>query len=164
MDMRILRTLKVGILILAASCIYSFKGFTAGKGYSVFLDTFKNTSERTGIEIDVTRMVTDYFDSDARIKLVSEKDSEYLIYTTISGYRNEPYQYDPDGTVLSYRVVLLSYVSITEKSSGKKIREDKLITGWGSYSAAEREDEGLQRAANDLGMKILQEFISSVSQ
>ncbi len=162
----IMRFLKFFLVlcILVTGCTYSFKGYTSQRIYAVYVGIFRNTSERAGIETDITRWVSDYFDTDVRIKMVSENNSEYKIETTVAGYRVEPYEYNPDGTVLSYRVVLLNYVTIVETASGRKIREDKLISAWGVFSSSEREDEGLQRAAEDLGMKILQEFLSSVSQ
>ena len=151
-------------ILLFLSCVYSFKGFTAGKAYDIYLESFENTSEKAGIEIDFTRWVTEHFDSDLRFNVVSKAKSEYLVKFTISGYKVEPYQYNPDGTVLSYRIVVMGYLKIISTMEGKVVLEDKLVSAWGTYAYSEREEDGLKRVSEDLGVKIIQEFLSSVSQ
>ncbi|MDI6851340.1 MAG: LPS assembly lipoprotein LptE [bacterium] len=162
--MKILSIVLWFLVILLGGCIYSFKGFTAEKAYDIYVENFENTSEKAGIEIDFTRWVTENFDSDLRFNVVSKANSEYTVKFTISGYKVEPYQYNPDGTVLSYRIIVMGYLRIARTKEGKVMLEDKLVSAWGTYAYSEREEDGLKRVSEDLGMKIIQEFLSSVSQ
>ncbi len=162
-----MRTFKILVFLFALlflSCVYSFKGFTAGKVYEIYIENFENTSERAGIEIDLTRWIADQFDSDLRFKVVSKAKAEYILKFTISGYKVEPYQYKPDGTVLSYRIIVMGYLGITNAKEGKVVLEDKVISAWGAYAYNEREEDGLKKLSDDLGTKIIQEFLNTVSQ
>jgi len=154
----------LSLLFIFLSCVYSFRGFSGTKVYSLYVDLFKNTSEKAGIESDVTKKIIDYFEQDARVNLVSENKADYKIKGTIAGYKVEPYDYKPDGTALSYRVILMVYLTIEEKATKSNIKEDVLLSGWGTYSASEREEEGLFRASEDIAKKILQEFLQAVQK
>ena len=156
-----LRFFVLILSLVSLNCVYSFRGFSGKESYDVFVEVFKNTSEKAGIESEVTRWVIDELEKDVRINLVSLGKAKYVIHATISGYKTEPYEYRPDGTVLSYKVILMVYISILDLSTNQRIVEEKVLSAWGVYASSQNEDDGLKGASEDLGKKILQEFLSA---
>ncbi|MEO0250702.1 MAG: LPS assembly lipoprotein LptE [candidate division WOR-3 bacterium] len=151
-------------LLSVTSCVYSFRGFSGVETYRVFVDLFRNASEKAGIEADVTRWVIHELEQDVRISLVSENKAKYKFIVTLKGYRVEPQDYKPDGTVLSYKVIIISYLTVEDLSSQTKVVEDKMLSSWGTYASLQSEEEGLKIASQDLARRIMQEFLNSVSR
>ncbi len=152
------------MFILLTSCVYSFRGFTPTQTYDLYIENFKNTSDRAGVELDFTRGVVEQFDQDARFRIVSENKANYSLKANISGYRVEPYQFSADGTVLSYRVSVVVILTVEDLKNKTELVKDKVVSAWGVYLSSEREEEGIKNAAEDLGRKLIQEFFSVVSK
>lgn len=152
-----------GWVVLMLQCVYSFSGRTPGGAQTIAIPVFLNESARPGVELDLTQAVIQAIDDDGRLRVLSDTNqADILLRGILKGYTWEPYTYDEQGTILSYRVVLeVSIEVINRKDTTANFSVN--LQPWGRYDA-ETEDEkvhGIPRAAQDLARQILEKIFAS---
>lgn len=149
---------KIYVLILLCfyplSCAYNFRGFVARDIHSIAIPVFENRTVKYGIEEQLTKLVTDAFIKDNRLKLLDRKSADSILLGEIVRYNKAPFSYDDQENVKDYKVDLgikLTY----KKSSGDKIILEKELRDWSLYSSQETEEDGLEKLCEKLADDML---------
>ncbi len=153
----------VSLAWLEVGCVYTFSGRVPGGARTVAVPVFLNESARPGVELELTQAVIEAIDRDGRLRVVSDTGrADILLRGTLRAYTWEPYTYNEQGTILSYRVRLDVAVEVINRKDTTASFSLNLQP-WGSYDA-ETEDEtnhGIPRAAEDLARQILEKIFAT---
>lgn len=143
-------------LLFSCGCTYSIKGGGALVGKSIAIPTFETKSERFGIREEVTAGIISAFREDGRLRLVDEKKADLLLSGTLISYKREPYTYDRNEILLSYKVRLFVDLALKDMKDGKVLWEEKSFEGWATCGISpDSEDIGISLAVKKLGKDIV---------
>ena len=149
------------LLALAGGCLrYSFTGSTLPSHIrSVSIPLFDNRTPKAGLEDRLRESVYSAFTSmnAAEIKK-SNGDAELSV--TLTGYANDPDEYDAAGAVKTYRTRLDAEVRFQDRRENKTLYEGRLSAA-GVYShASESEEAGTAKALRSLSEMIVNNTLS----
>jgi len=153
----------IGLVIAVfAGCVYTFSGNLPGYARKVYIPLVANQSERQGVEQPLTEALIQAVEKDGRLTVRSEAQAGLAIRVVLTAYQREPYEYDEQGTIRSFRVWLTTRVEIQDLTKDTLFLPEMTLRAWGKYYAeTETEDTGLQRAAEDLFRQILQALFAT---
>jgi len=141
----------IPVILLISACTYSFSGFFPRHLRKVFIPVFDNSTIRYGLEEVVTRTFIDAITKDGRLEVTSEENANLHIIGEIVGYKREPFEYDPTGKILTYKVTIEAKIRFFDKRKEENYLDEKKYTGWGLYNNdTEEEEDGIERAVRDL--------------
>ncbi len=119
------------------------------------VSVFENETLRYGLENYLTDAFVRAIERDGRLEIAEEGKGALEVRGKIKEYKREPFEYDEEGNVSKYRVVIKADVGFYDRTTGKYYLEVKTYTGWGFYNADEDEETGIERAAEDLAGEAL---------
>jgi hypothetical protein len=137
--------------LILSSCTYSLSGFFPKHLRKVYIPVFKNSTIRYGLEEVVTSAFIDAITEDGRLEVSSIENANLHIIGEIVEYKREPFEYDPSGKVITYKVSIGAKIRFYDKTKDEDYLEEKKYTGWGIYKDdTESEDDGIERAVRDM--------------
>ena len=145
------------------SCAFSFSGFFPKELRKVEIPVFENKTLRYGLEAYVTDAFMEAVRKDGRLEVAPKGEGALIMEGTITSYSREPFEYDSEGNVKTYKVTIKAEIGFFDKKRGKYYMEKKIYSGWGTYRAdGEDEEDGIKRASQDLAGEALRTlFLSS---
>jgi outer membrane lipopolysaccharide assembly protein LptE/RlpB len=156
------RLLAFALLVFWTGCgIYTFSGSALPPHIkTVAIPLFANRTTEPGIAVELTRIITDAYITDNRLRVVENNASSTLL-VTISGYTDEPFSYDEQGNVKEYRVTVRALAVFRDEKKSKDLWKEEAITCQGTYRyQQENEETGKQRAMKELANILLENTIS----
>jgi hypothetical protein len=81
--------------------------------------------------------LTEAFLDDQTLKLASEKDADSLVEGVILEYRREPFTYDAQENVQTYRVEIVMEARFVDVRKNHVVWERKRLSQWDTYNFAE---------------------------
>ncbi len=149
--LRILRSLLLFSALWVINCIYTF-GAGLPKNYNRVY--FQIPENRTGYplvqDISLSHGLS-FIRSDGRLKITDSSNAYLMIKTELNSYIKSPEQYDNQGKVISYRLVLSARVEFFDLKNGKDFVPPVSLSGnalW--FPDNEGEEGALRRAVEDL--------------
>ncbi len=156
------RLLLAVVLGMGLGCVYTFSGNLPGYARKVYIPLVANQSERQGVEQSLTDALIRAVERDGRLTVRAEDQAGLAIRVTLTSYQREPFEYDEQGKIRTFRVWLTTRVRIQDLRKDTLFLPEMNLRSWGKYYAeTETEDIGLQRAAEDLFRQILQALFAS---
>ena len=145
------------------SCVFSFSGFFPKELRRVEIPVFENKTLRYGLEVYVTDAFMEAVEKDGRLEVAPKGEGALIVEGTITDYSREPFEYDSEGNVKTYKVTVKAEIGFYDKKRGKYYMEKRTYSGWGTYRAdGEDEESGIKKAAEDLADEALRKlFLSS---
>jgi hypothetical protein len=144
--------------LLLCSCGYSSRTLLPVHIKKLCIPTFENDTTRYGIEQNVTTAVTEAFESDGRLSVVSETDADAMLRGAIVGYQKGPLTFDRGQSVDEFKIEIVVSVEFEDLREGKVLWKEEAFRAWKSYkegSADGGEDQALEAALVTLASDIL---------
>lgn len=144
--------------VLLASCGYSSRALLPGHIKKLCIPTFENDTTRYGIEQEVTVAVTEAFENDGRLSVVSESDADAMLRGAIVGYEKGPLTFDRGQSVDEFRVDVVVSIEFEDLKEGRILWKEESFRAWKSYkegSADGGEEEAVKAAILTLASDIL---------
>lgn len=151
-------------LVMSGCGVYTFSGSALPSHIkTVAIPLFENTSLEPGIAEEMTRIITKEYISNGALRVV-EKKPHASLNVTITGYTSEAHNYNAQGDVREYRIIIKAAAVFRDEIKGKDIwKEDNIICS-GNYSSeagsSETEETGKERAMQDLARILIENTIS----
>ena len=144
-------------LFLLFNCgYYSFSGSGLKGIKSVAVPLFEDQTQEYGLRESLTQMVVDAYIQDNNLKVVNQKNSDSILYGTITAYLREAHTFDENENVKEYKIRIFVKVTLEETQKKKIIWEEDNLEGWAIYSAVdETEDDGKEKALEKLAEDIV---------
>jgi len=137
-------------------CIYSFRGFFPSRLRDVEVVAFENKTIRHALGDEVTKSILEEIEKDGRLRIVSPQQAKLRIEGEILFYEREPYEYDEQGMIISYKITIRARVGFYDKEKEAYYLPPKIYEGWSLYRVdEEKEEDGIERASRDLSQKAL---------
>jgi len=152
------KCIKFVFLFLLSGCVYSFSGYFPSRLKKVYVENFKNSTARYGIEDILVEKFEELIRKDGRLMIVSLKEAKLIVRGEVLSYKREPFEYDASGNIKTYKVVISAKVSFYDVENEKDYVSG-VFEGWGLYSIDEEENEGIKRASEDLVNKSLYKLL-----
>ena len=153
--------IPVVLLLLYSCCTYSFSGISSGIK-SISIPVFGNESLRYGLEDTFTRLVTDAFIEDNRLKIADEKSADAILIVTIKTFERTPYSYDESENVKEYKINISASILLKKMESEEEIFKANNFSEWATYyPLTEVEEDGIDKVAKKFSDKILRSILES---
>ena len=147
---KFMKRFLLGVFFISA-CTYSFSGFFPKHLRKVYIPVFSNTTIRYGLEEVVTKAFIDAITEDGRLEVTSKENANLHIIGEIVEYKREPFEYDPSGKIITYKVTIGAKIRFYDKTKEEDYLAEKKYKGWGLYNNdTEVEENGIERAVHDL--------------
>lgn len=133
---------------------------------TVFVPTFENTTKKTGIEVDITNAVINYFRRDGNLKPVTEEEADSVLEGTITGWTRRVLGYrGSEGDVVDeYRLYVTAKIIFRDKRNSKTLIEGQQVRGYTDFlvegSLPESEEAAQPDAFKDLARRIVDDVVS----
>jgi hypothetical protein len=122
----------------------------------VAVPLFEDQTQEYGLREPLTQKVVDAYVQDNTLKVVNQKNSDSILYGTITAYLREAHTFDENENVTEYRVRIFVKATLEETQKKKIIWEEDNLEGWAIYSAVdETEDDGKEKALEKLAEDIV---------
>jgi len=162
-----LRLLCVVLVAVLAGCAYIPKSVLPEHIKGVAVGIFENRTFEYGLEDKLTDAVIEEFILDGRLEVVDQSRADALLTGVIAEYLREPLSYDEYALAEEYRVYLKVDVTMKDLTTGEVLWTQEGMEGSDSYwvsdkagiEEVETEEEGIQRAIDDLAKDILNHAI-----
>lgn len=152
--------------LILAGCAYTPKSILPEHIKRIDVGTFENKTFKYGLEDKLTDAVIGEFIVDGRLKVVSQARADALLTGVITEYVRVPLSYDANDLAEEYRVYLRVDVTMKDLTTGEVIWTQKGMEGSDSYWVSDKadrpvetEEEGIQRAVDDLARDIVNRAI-----
>lgn len=148
--------LIVQLLFLTNCSYYSFSGSGLKGISSVAIPLFEDQTQEYGLRESLTQKLVDAYVQDNTLKVVNQKNSDSILYGTITRYLREAHTFDENENVNEYKVRIFVKATLEETKKKKILWEEDNLEGWAIYSATEEtEDEGKEKALQKLAEDIV---------
>jgi hypothetical protein len=150
-------SLAISALVFC-SCGYSGRALLSEHIKKLCIPTFENDTTRYGIEQNVTTAVTEAFENDGRLSVVSETEADAMLRGAIVGYQKGPLTFDRGQSVDEFKIEIVVSIEFEDLREGKILWKEDTFRAWKSYkegSAEGGEDEALKAALVTLASDIL---------
>ena len=144
--------------LLVCSCGYSSRALLPDHIKKLCIPTFENDTTRYGIEQEATVAVTQAFEDDGRLSVVSEPEADAMLRGVVVGYEKGPLTFDRGESVDEFRVDIIVSIEFEDLREGKVLWKEEAFRAWESYkegSADGGEEEALKEALATLASDIL---------
>jgi len=182
MDIFLMR--KNMLVIILASCLFCGCGYTArsvlpANERTIYVENFINkitvTKEvsdnriyypyKPGMEVDITRMVIDWFIFDGNYQIKSDKNAYFILKGQLVNYRREPLRYDADNTVLEYRLSVVVDIELYRRENGDLVWRENNFAGESTYrttgESRQTESAALRAATEDLARRMVERTVEN---
>ncbi|MFN8179555.1 MAG: LptE family protein [bacterium] len=119
---------------------------------SVAVPLPENKTNRGDLGTALADSLTEAFLKDQSLKVVSEKDADSIVEAQVLEYRREPFTFDAQENVQTYRVEIVLEARYVDVRKNHVIWEEKHLAQWDTYNfaavgghAAETEEIGIGR-------------------
>ena len=148
--------LLIPLFVLTNCGYYSTSGSGLKGISSVAIPIFEDQTQEYGLRETLTQKVVDAYVQDNTLKVVNQKNSDSILYGTITAYFREAHTFDENENVKEYRVRIFVKANLEENKKKKIIWEEDNLEGWAIYSAVdETEDDGKEKALQKLAEDIV---------
>lgn len=148
--------LLISLLVVSNCTYYSFSGSGLKGISSVAVPLFEDQTQEYGLRETLTQKLVDAYVQDNTLKVVNQKNSDSILYGTITAYLREAHTFDENENVKEYRVRVFVKATLEETKKKKIIWEEDNLEGWAIYSASdETEDDGKEKALQKLAEDIV---------
>ena len=143
----------------AAGCgMYGFSSSTLPSHIrSVAVPLPENRTNRGDLATALADSLTEAFLDNQTLKVVAEKDADSVVEAVILEYRREPFTFDTQENVQTYRVEIVLEARFVDVRKNKVIWENKRLSQWDTYNfasvggqPAETEEIGIGRVVTKL--------------
>jgi len=147
------------VALLFSGCTYSVHSTAYPHLKTILIEEFKNNTVKYGMEEEISNKLTDYFNSDGRLKVVNI-NSDSILSGEILDYENKIFSYDENG-VEEYKVSILFKISFSDLKRNEIIwQKENLVLNetWsasGELTEYSSEEETQQKIFEDLFDQIL---------
>jgi outer membrane lipopolysaccharide assembly protein LptE/RlpB len=98
--------LLAALLLLAGGCGYTLSSVLPSHIKSLAVPVFANSTVEFGLADDITRAVSDAFQSDGHLVLRQEREADSVIRGTVILYRNRPFSYTQEERATQYEITM----------------------------------------------------------
>ncbi len=159
--MKLLITFIVILMVLSTGCLhYSFSGSSLPSHIkTVSIELPDNNTSKVGLEQKVYDGINSAFVALNNPSVVREGGDANL-YIKLTNYQNNPDEFDAQGNVKTYKVIITAEVRFTDRKENSAIYEGNL-SGIGIYNhESENENTGIDNAIRKLNESIVNNTIS----
>jgi len=172
-------SLALGVSMFIAGCGYTTKSLLPSNFKYLYVANFKNSiaisaeqsnmrmyrGYRPGMEIDITKAVTDKFIMDGNLKIGTEDKSDLALTGELVDFRREPLRYDANDNIEEYRLKVVVNLELKDVKTGKTLWIERGFAGEITYrttgSLAVSEDRAMKEAIEDLARRITERTIET---
>jgi hypothetical protein len=97
----------------------------------------ENRTNRSDLAAALADSLTEAFLADQTLKLAGERDADSVVEGVILEYRREPFTYDAQENVQTYRLEIVMEARFVDVRKNKVIWERKRLAQWDTYNFAE---------------------------
>ena len=165
---------RLGLLLLgamgAAGCgVYGFSSSNLPNHIrSVAVPLPENRTNRGDLATALADSLTEAFLDNQTLKVVAEKDADSVIEAVVLEYRREPFTFDAQENVQTYRVEIVLEARFVDVRKNKVIWEQKRLSQWDTYNfssvggqPAETEEIGIGRVLTKLTDDVVNRTLQS---
>jgi outer membrane lipopolysaccharide assembly protein LptE/RlpB len=156
-------SLVLSLVIFLSGCAYTLKTILPEHIKKIAIPTFKNKTFHYGLEETLTDVAIREFIVDGRLRVGRKETADALLSGEITHYNREPLSYDNENIVEEYKIRILVDVAFRDLTTGEVLWKEKEMEGEATYSVRiepiETEQEGLERAIEELARKIVSRAI-----
>ena len=172
-------SLALGISICNAGCGYTTKSLLPSNFKQLYVANFKNSiaisaeqsnmrmyrGYRPGMEIEITKAVTDKFIMDGNLKITTEDKADLALAGELVDFRREPLRYDVNDNIEEYRLKLIVNLELNDVKTGKTLWVEKGFAGETTYMTtgplAKTDSTAVAAAMVDLARRIVERTIEA---
>jgi len=168
---RIAAWLPLGLALLAGAGGCAYTTSTAALPphvKTIAIPTFENQTTEYAIELSLTQSVIDRFVADNHLKIVDEKDADYVLRGTLKAYRNIVFGFNTAENAQEYRVTITVAITIKDAVKNREVWTDPDLTRYANYyvvavpgSPAKTEFDGRAEAISKIADEILARTVQS---
>jgi hypothetical protein len=103
---------------------------------SVAVPLPENRTNRGDLATALADSLTEAFLDDQTLKVVAEKDADSVVEGIILEYRRDPFTFDSQENVQTYRVEIVLEARFVDVRKNKVIWEEKRLSQWDTYNFA----------------------------
>jgi hypothetical protein len=152
----------VGVCLAAVvcGCAYSFRSPSALQGKAIAIPPFESKAARYGIRDELTQAVIQTFREDNRLKVTDPDKADLLLLGTLTDYKKEPFTYDRQEVLISYKVRLFIDFALKDKKADSTLWSVKSFEAWATCGVTpDSEEVGIQEAIQKLSRDILRRTV-----
>ncbi|MFC1667770.1 LptE family protein [Chlamydiota bacterium] len=136
--MKRLLIISISMIVLSLqniSCGYRVGSILPLDIHSIAIPTFKNLTQKPGIETSITNKIIERFQIDGTLRVIEQKDADVLLTGELVDYRREPVRFSGEdySDVREYRLTIVCKVSLINLVTQEEIWKDRLIEGETTY-------------------------------
>lgn len=150
-------------LVLAGCGTYGFSSsLLPAHIRSVALPLAENRTNRGDLSPALADSLTEAFLADQTLKVVAERDADSLVEAVVLEYRRDPFTYDAQENVQTYRVEIVLEARFVDSRKNRVVWEEKRLSQWDTYNFSsvggrppESEEVGIGRVLGKLTDEIV---------
>ncbi len=164
--------LVIGIVLLFTACGYRNPNVYNGPEKSIFIKTWKNRTNKLGIDIDIYQSMVKWFQKADSITITSSKKSaDYILAGEIVSIDLPSHAYGSQNTAKEVKLKLKVRYILKNLSTGKVLIEkptelytEEYFIGDGEAITSENEDKALDEIIDQLSQNIYRKAIREISR
>lgn len=153
-DIGLILGLAAALMLTIPGC-YSFRGGRLDFS-TVAVPVAENSTGEYRLPDMMTAAMISAVTNDGRVKISDPGRAEAVLEMTVTGYTRTAYQYTSQEQVNQYRAAISAKARL-RSSGGRVIWQSESISGWHVHPAAEAEEEGMKKAAENLAAEIIRQ-------
>jgi hypothetical protein len=147
-------------MCLLACGIYTVSPSALGNVKTIAIPLFENQTTESGLREALTDQLSQAFVTDNTLKVVPAQQADGILKGSVISYTCGPNTYSREEVVTEYICRIGLNVQFVNRRSDKVIWEEKGMSNWGTYSAAnESQEDGKARAIAKLVEDILNKTV-----
>ena len=147
------------VLLLGSCSHYTTSAGLVGGIRSVAIPTAENGTPEVDIAQQFTDSVSVAFQEDGRLRVVDEESADALLLLRLDRLEDEYHTM----TTGEYRFRLFVSALLERTSDGSELLEIESLVGWGTYDAAQPDEEGRELAVAAAMAMIIEEIVDRVT-
>ncbi len=152
--------LLLAALLLPAACAhYSTQAGLVGGIKSVAIPTAENGTSEVDVGQRLTDRATDAFLADGRLRVVDEESADALLLLRIERLEDSPHTFTAGEVTEQYRFRMFASAVLERAADGSDLLEIERLVGWGTYDAAQPDEDGRDPAVEAAMDMIIEEIV-----
>ena len=149
---------------LAALCIggcayYSTSGGLLGGIRSIGIPVADNQTSEFAVAERLTERAIDAYAEDGQLRIVDEESADALLQLNVISIEDRPHTYTTAEQTEQYRFAVLVAAELVRVEDGEVLLTLAELEGWGTYDAAQAEEDGRDPAVKQALDMVLEELV-----
>ena len=159
--MRASRPIRVALAVLCVGgcAYYSTSGGLLGGIRSIGIPVADNQTSEFAVAERLTELAIDAYAEDGQLRVVDEESADALLQLNVISIEDRPFTYTTAEQTEQYRFAVLVAAELVRVEDGEVLLTLAELEGWGTYDAAQAEEDGRDPAVKQALDMVLEELV-----